>query len=400
MEQILETNAAQLLNGVTKIIKNYEEKYQKTGEKYNLFKVARIADKEVKMCRVLADLMDPRGQHRQGSGYLKRFWEDIAPKPPGSIALDPEYTRVTAEYVIDENRRIDIVFEDGKVFIPIEVKIGAGDQPNQIADYFAFAKKKNGGTEVPVLYLTLDGHEPVDAEKVKGKYIKLSFKDHILPWLKACLESAEETASVPVREVLKQLIGAVKSLCGQTEDAEMEEAIFKLITRDEDSVRAAAAISEAKNNLDSKVLALFKDSVLKSLPKQLDAEYGSGYESTDRMFPIYFGVRKGEYLLYINYDWNKAWLWTENKNNASSKEGKALCEALIPLLGSNKGGSDEHTVWETEKAVYPGPEFVAVSADRLVYLYRLYKLYTEKPQEAADKIVSIAQALEAVEGGK
>jgi hypothetical protein len=45
MEQTLETNVARLLNGVTDIIKRYEAQWQKTGEKYNLFKVAGIAHK-------------------------------------------------------------------------------------------------------------------------------------------------------------------------------------------------------------------------------------------------------------------------------------------------------------------------------------------------------------------
>jgi hypothetical protein len=107
MEQTLETNAARLLNGVTGIIKRYEAQWQKTGEKYNLFKVADIAHKEVIMCRVLADLMNPQGRHCQGSRYLRLFWETIASKLPSHPLLDIEHTRVTTEYVIDENRRID-----------------------------------------------------------------------------------------------------------------------------------------------------------------------------------------------------------------------------------------------------------------------------------------------------
>jgi hypothetical protein len=35
MEQTLETSTAQLLDGVTGIIKGYEARWQKTGEKYN-----------------------------------------------------------------------------------------------------------------------------------------------------------------------------------------------------------------------------------------------------------------------------------------------------------------------------------------------------------------------------
>jgi hypothetical protein len=156
-------------------------------------------------------------------------------------------------------------------------------------------------------------------------------------------------------------------------------------------------MKEAVNNLDKKVLELFKGPILELVRKKMpDADYDSGYESTDRLYPIYFGVKGGKYLFYISYDWNRAWLWTENKDNVSSQEGKALREALVHLLGPNKGGGDD-TVWLTEKAAYPDPAFAAVREDRLVYLSRLYKLYTEKPQEAADRIVSIARALEAAE---
>jgi hypothetical protein len=143
MEHTLETNAAQLLNGVTGIIKRYEAQWQKTGEKYNIFKVADIARKEVIMCRVLADLMNPQGKHGQGNRYLRLFWKIIASKLPSSMVLDIEHTRVTTECVINENRRIDITLDDDKIFVPIEVKIGAGDQRKQLTDYFTFAKTQN-----------------------------------------------------------------------------------------------------------------------------------------------------------------------------------------------------------------------------------------------------------------
>jgi hypothetical protein len=399
MEQTLETNAGRLLNGVTEIIKRYEETWQKTGEKYNIFEITDIKDDEVKVCRVLADLMNPRGKHCQGSLYLSLFWEKIASlKLPGCPGLDIKHTRVATEYVIDENRRIDITLEDGKVFVPVEVKIGAGDQPNQVHDYYGFSQTKPGGTRV--FYLTLDGHAPTIpySAKSESEYATISFVDDILPWLEKCLAREETNETPAVREVLKQFTRAVKSLCGKMEDNEMND-VLKLITESEESIKAAAAISEAQNNLDGKVLELFKGPVLELVQKKLNAEYDSGYESTDRLYPISSEVKGGKYLFYIGYDWNRAWLWTENKDNVSSKEGKALCEALVRLLGPNKGSSDD-TVWWTEKAAYPDPVVAAVRADRLLYLYHLFMLYTEKPQEVADRIVSIDRALEAVEGGK
>jgi hypothetical protein len=56
-----------------------------------------------------------------------------------------------------------------------------------------------------------------------------------------------------VRENLKQLTAAVKSLCGRSEDANMENDIFKRITKDDDSIQAALAISGAVDLLDRRV---------------------------------------------------------------------------------------------------------------------------------------------------
>ena len=386
MEQTLETNAAQLLNGVTDIIKRYEEEWQKTGEKYNLFKVARIAHKEVIICRVLADLMNPQGKHGQGSRYLKLFWKAI--KLPGSIALNPDHTRVTTEHSTDKNRRIDIVLEDGKIFVPIEVKIRAGDQPNQIADYFECAQPKNGGVEVPVLYLTLDGHEPADAEKVKGKYVKLSFKDNVLPWLEACARENTPETTIPVRENLRQLIAAIKSLCGQMEDAEMEDAIFKLVAQSEDSVKAALAICGAAGLFDQKVKEQFKGPITTLVKKVFpDAEYEP--EGTDNWYSIDIPIKQGKYNLWVNYDWKGLLV---GERSADVKTDKALAEKMSELTGDS-GTSWGTFIWANKEGMM---YHSLSSADEKLYLYELYKRYSEKPQEVADKIISIAQALEAV----
>jgi hypothetical protein len=47
MDQTMETNTGQLLDGVTGIIKRYEAQWQKTGEKYNIFEITGSGHKEV-----------------------------------------------------------------------------------------------------------------------------------------------------------------------------------------------------------------------------------------------------------------------------------------------------------------------------------------------------------------
>jgi hypothetical protein len=393
MEQILESNAARLLGDVTGIIKDFEERWRKTGEKYNIFKVAGIAHKEVIMCRVLADLLDPRGRHCQGSRYLRLFWETAGPKLPDGLALDVERAKVTAEYVIDENRRIDIVLDDGKIFVPIEAKIWAGDQPKQVADYFASAKTKNKDVHVPVLYLTIDGHEPPDFSKAgagKDAYVCISFKNDILAWLEACARESATEAVVPVRENLKQLIAAVKSLCGKSEDAEMENEIFKLVTKDDDAVRAALAISGA-TDFGNRAREAFKEAVL---PLVKDAFPDAVLTPAEDWYMIQVEVMGGNYILDVNYDWKSFEIEVgidEKEEERNRHVEKRITEEMTRCTNRpSDAGAKVFALWGTTR--YPGLETI----DEALYFSRLCKVYIEHPKEAAEKIIAIARALESV----
>jgi hypothetical protein len=389
MEQTLEKNAAGLVDGVTNIVKCHEAKDRESGRKFNLFKVAGIAHKEVIMCRVLADLLDPQGKHCKGSLFLRLFWDAIAPKLRDCPALDIEHTKVTPEYVIDENRRIDITLEDGTIFVPVEVKIWAGDQSRQVADYFAFAQTKNNTARIPVLYLTIDGHGPSDFSKAdtgKDDYVCLSFKDDILPWLEACLREEAAEKTVPVRENLKQLIAAIKSLCGKSEDAEMENEIFKLVTQSDDTGRAALAIRNAAD-FDSKAREAFKGPIAERVSKEWHdgAEY---LEEEIGWHEIWLPIKNGNYEFHINYLWDKAFVAVaQGADNVSPEEKNALYEKMSGLFGL-RPKPDSGSVWYSEGLLWP-----SFTRDEL-YKFHLCKLYTERPREAVDRIVSIARELE------
>ncbi|MDR2480753.1 MAG: PD-(D/E)XK nuclease family protein [Spirochaetaceae bacterium] len=390
MEQTLEKNAASLVNGVTNIVKYHETKDRESGRKFNLFHVAGIARKEVIMCRVLADLLDPQGKHCKGSLFLKLFWEVIAPKLRNCPALDIEHTRVTPEYVIDENRRIDITLEDGAIFVPLEVKIWAGDQPKQVADYFAYAQTKNKAAHIPVLYLTVDGHEPSDYSKAdagKDDYVCLSFKDDILSWLEACLREEATEKTVPVRENLKQLIAAIKSLCGKSEDAEMENEIFKLVTQSDDTGWAALAICNAAD-FDSKAREAFKGPITKLVARAWPA--GAEYAQEDAWEFMWLSIKNGNYYLEINYLGWDVCIEAGDKAVTTKEEKNALYEKMSGLFSIRPKPDDDY-VWCGNDLGW-----TSCARDDELYTFHLCKLYTERPQEVADKIIAIARELESV----
>ena len=63
-----------LLHEIVKDCKEYKLNQEK---EYNIFKVLKIENKEVLICRVLADLLSPKGFHRKGVYYLESFLKEI-----------------------------------------------------------------------------------------------------------------------------------------------------------------------------------------------------------------------------------------------------------------------------------------------------------------------------------
>lgn len=94
---------------------------------YNIFSVLSIETKEVLICRVIGDFLNPRGKHGENSKFLSLFLKEI-PELQHIACEQLDQAIVTTEYVIDENRRIDIVIEIGGYFVPMEVKILQGNR--------------------------------------------------------------------------------------------------------------------------------------------------------------------------------------------------------------------------------------------------------------------------------
>ena len=127
-----------LLNASTKI-KSQEPMPEHSKSNYNIFRILEVAEKEVVMCRFLADLLNPEGQHGCGILFLKSFFNDVLRENRVSDTL-LAHTDVIKEFAIDHERRIDIVICNTHFFIPIEVKIYAKEQKGQCYDYLNMHK--------------------------------------------------------------------------------------------------------------------------------------------------------------------------------------------------------------------------------------------------------------------
>ena len=99
-------------------------------------------------------------RHGYGILFLKSFMHDLL-KEDSVSDLSLAHTDVVKEFVIDHERRIDIVIQNPCFFIPIEVKIYAGEQEGQCYDYYQYARNAK------MVYLTRFGDVPSEYSRKK-----------------------------------------------------------------------------------------------------------------------------------------------------------------------------------------------------------------------------------------
>lgn len=142
---------------------------------------------ELGLSNILADLLDPRGPHGQGTFFLERFVEGL-----GERVFRPDLgtgrISVAVEKVIPSNRRIDVYVQSGNGnlawCLAIENKPYAGDQENQVNDYLKFLKDEYGERFV-LIYLSPKGEGPSNWSIRKEELGKWKGRLAILPYCTA-----------------------------------------------------------------------------------------------------------------------------------------------------------------------------------------------------------------------
>ena len=223
---------------------------------------------------MLTDLLNPKGEHGRKAVFLKKFFDEVL--GINSDCYNLEKAIVQKEHVIPgSTRRIDITIEVDDLFIPIEVKIDAGEQPHQCYDYYQYAKNVKGVAEPTVYYLTKFGNIPSEKSTCRGNkklnaekdIITLSFKNDITRWLQSCIESEE---SGIVKLAFEQYMNAIMKVTG-TLNMELTDKIKNQILADSESLKAAVNVEKAMNaakiELTEKVFEEFElqmDSLIES----------------------------------------------------------------------------------------------------------------------------------------
>lgn len=270
---------------------------------YNVFNVLGITAKEVIMCRFLADLLNPEGQHACGILFLKSFLQNVLNEHHMSDTL-LAHTDVFAEYVIKEERRIDIVVKNAYYFIPIEVKIYADEQEGQCYAYQVYAQN------APIVYLTRFGNDPSEYSlKNKdgadilslNKVKRISWKKDICNWLTGLLAQLEE----PIKSVVMQYIDAIHVFADDREKTIMEKNL-DIINKSPEyfsaGIEIEKAMKTAKLNLMRSMFHDFKEEMAAIAPKYgLELEKDANYFIYDEKCNEKFYDGSGSTYPGLNY---------------------------------------------------------------------------------------------------
>lgn len=341
-------NIQQLLKDVSKISKKYESSARITGENFNIFSIMQMETNEVYThSAFIAELLNPKGSHGQGSIFLKLFFEEIK-----NIKTYEDFDFENAKILVEEHIGfinedytkggfIDIVIKDNKNQIVIENKIYASDQTNQLVRY------KNHYENCTLLYLTLDGKEPSADSKgdlnLNECFHCISYSEVILRWLSNCITKTFEQPIL--REAIKQYEYLIKKLTNQTPNKQMEKEITEILKSD---IKSSFLISQNLQALKTNLYYQFIELIKKYCQEN---NFDFNVEDGDKEYGIYLKPKEWNAknykicLIFETGDYNGFYygLWYEKNISENNKIN------LQNLFESEKFEKNDIWIWQYAK---------------------------------------------------
>lgn len=200
------SDAAQVLGIAKQAQANLDHKAA-TG--FSVFDYFRAYEND--LSKVFAGLLDPRGGHGQREAFLRCFLDEL--KLGGYPSADESWN-VYVEYAVLGSRRIDIVLnhpQPEQRWFGIENKPWAGEQHDQIRDYLAALRRKDGNARI--CYLSGSGKPATTVDDGdKGQCLTVPYRKHdklpsVEGWVERCLLVCEAES---VRWFLKDLLKYVR----------------------------------------------------------------------------------------------------------------------------------------------------------------------------------------------
>ena len=237
-------NIKKLLEEVAKISKMNAEntkKIEEAGERFNIFPMCGVGDKETKHSAIIAEILNPRGSHGQKHKFLECFLETLRNECGFSIEFDCETANLSIEEPITSGFLDVLITDNQNRAIIIENKRPNEDYDDrwgQLKKYDEYAKETyKGGYKI--LYLTIEGDKASEQSAQGVDYMPISYRKTIIEWLENCNKIDKDIPTI--KYTIKQYINHLKELTNQDMDTKNGEKIIEILSKTE-NLRAAQEI--------------------------------------------------------------------------------------------------------------------------------------------------------------
>ena len=178
-----------------------------------------LRDDEFGLSRIIADLLNPKASHGQGTLFLQtllslerlkntRYWPDLDRSQKISVVVE---RRITADRRIDIS--VHIVSADGENYcLAIENKPYAGDQENQVKDYLEYLRKEYGERFL-LIYISPTGEGPSEWSIHKTELEEWKGRFAIMPYRGGQEEQAGEFDAFCIPHSLADWLGECRKNC-------------------------------------------------------------------------------------------------------------------------------------------------------------------------------------------
>ncbi|MDI1302704.1 MAG: PD-(D/E)XK nuclease family protein [bacterium] len=227
---------------------------------FSIFDFLRTDETGLSSC--IASLLDPKGTHGQGSGFLEAFIAGL--NAPAGLDINAKDCRVQTEKQANGQRRIDIHLEMTGCVIGIENKPWAGDQDRQLSDYAAYLKNNAANRHWMLVYLCNSdpAENSISKDELKaleaGKnYFRMDYWD-LIKWLDGC---AGKSRSLVVRVFIEELANFIRIKVNGEPDMSEAIELKNIILSSNENLDAAFHIAGSMTLVKNGLLEEFRDAL-------------------------------------------------------------------------------------------------------------------------------------------
>jgi hypothetical protein len=343
-----------LLKGVCFRVATIQEARKKfsaqLAPEFNLFDYLR--DDEMGVSKIIADLLDPKGNHGQGDAFLQVF----ANKLEHEWIVQTNDWQVVTEQQANGQRRIDIYMESPLGVIGIENKPWAADQNRQLHDYADYLDNKARGTRGRKwLLIYLGNSEPSEdsiskskreALERSGNFASITFQQ-VVEWLNAC---AGLTKAIVVRIFIEEFSKFVRNNINGEPDMSEENEVIDEIRKSSENIASAIYVSNAMKGLKEQLLTIFHDDLKRGLEEKgfqlvWDSGMSRGWSSY-----VGFGVKRfSTQDKYLRFEFEGSGLgqlfWGIRRNDDSVVPVESTWLRINELMNTQFGGVKQSNWW-------------------------------------------------------